>query len=125
MLRRNHLLAACATPSLLVLLLLVALAEAPAGTEPPARPRPLDCTSAEGVSAKEVKRAQRAWSKHLGRMVEEEVEIVGGVKMTFVLVPPGKFKMGSPEDEKDREDDETLHMVTLTQPFYLGKYEVT
>jgi formylglycine-generating enzyme required for sulfatase activity len=45
--------------------------------------------------------------------------------MTFVLVPPGKFRMGSPVDEKDRGGDETLHDVTLTEPFDLGKTEVT
>jgi formylglycine-generating enzyme required for sulfatase activity len=57
--------------------------------------------------------------------VEETVEIAPGVKMTFMLVPPGKFRMGSPEGEKDRGDDERLHTVTLTEPFDLGKYEVT
>jgi formylglycine-generating enzyme required for sulfatase activity len=45
--------------------------------------------------------------------------------MTFVLVPPGKFLMGSPEREKDRGEDEMLHEVTLTEPFDLGKMEVT
>jgi formylglycine-generating enzyme required for sulfatase activity len=57
--------------------------------------------------------------------VEEEDEIAPGVKMAFVLVPPGRFWMGSPEDEKERDKDETLHEVTITQPFYLGKYVVT
>jgi formylglycine-generating enzyme required for sulfatase activity len=60
--------------------------------------------------------------------VEENVEIANGVTMTFVLVPPGKFLMGSPPDEKGkngRYPNETLHEVTLTEPFGLGKYEVT
>lgn len=33
--------------------------------------------------------------------------------------------MGSPESEQGREGDETQHEVTLTEGFYLGKYEVT
>ena len=33
--------------------------------------------------------------------------------------------MGSPESEKGRADHETQHAVTLTKPFYMGKYEVT
>ena len=33
--------------------------------------------------------------------------------------------MGSPTTEKHRWYDETLHPVTLTHSFYLGKYEVT
>ena len=46
-------------------------------------------------------------------------------EMEFVLIEPGTFEMGSPETEAGRDDDETLHTVTITQPFYLGKYEVT
>ena len=34
--------------------------------------------------------------------VEEEVEIGNGVLMTFVLAPPGRFRMGSPTDEAGR-----------------------
>ena len=33
--------------------------------------------------------------------------------------------MGSPAEAEDHEEDETLHQVTISQPFYLGKYEVT
>jgi formylglycine-generating enzyme required for sulfatase activity len=89
------------------------------------RPALLDCTGKDGVSAKKMRQAQKAWARYLRRKVEEKVEIGTGVTMTFVLVPPGKFNMGSPEDEKGRDEDETLHTVTLTEPFYLGKYEVT
>jgi formylglycine-generating enzyme required for sulfatase activity len=43
----------------------------------------------------------------------------------MILIPAGKFVMGSPKKEKGRYVDETQHEVTLTKPFYLGKYEVT
>jgi formylglycine-generating enzyme required for sulfatase activity len=89
------------------------------------RPAALDCTREGGVGVVEVRRAQEAWAKFLGRKLEETVEIGGGVKMTFVLVPPGKFRMGSPPDEEGRDEDESLHEVTLTEPFDLGKTEVT
>ena len=91
-------------------------------------PQRLNCTGPNGVSADDVRRAQEAWAKYLGRDVEENVEIADGVTMTFVLVPPGKFLMGSPPDEEGkngRYPNETLHEVTLTEPFDLGKYEVT
>ncbi len=45
------------------------------------------------------------------------VDLGGNVKMEFVLVRPGAFTMG--------EADTGTRKVTLTQPFYLGKYEVT
>jgi formylglycine-generating enzyme required for sulfatase activity len=38
---------------------------------------------------------------------------------------PGTFMMGSPENEEGREDREVQHRVTLTNGFFLGKYEVT
>ena len=43
----------------------------------------------------------------------------------MVKCPAGSFMMGSPEDELRRNDEETLHKVTLTKSFYIGKYEVT
>jgi formylglycine-generating enzyme required for sulfatase activity len=45
--------------------------------------------------------------------------------MTFVLVPAGELMMGSPQGEQGRENDEGLHRVTIGQPFWMGKYEVT
>jgi formylglycine-generating enzyme required for sulfatase activity len=45
--------------------------------------------------------------------------------MHFVFIPPWEFMMGSPDNEKDRNDDEKQHKVTLAKPFYMGKYEVT
>jgi formylglycine-generating enzyme required for sulfatase activity/tRNA A-37 threonylcarbamoyl transferase component Bud32 len=90
-----------------------------------ARPVPLECTGPGGVTAREVREAQEAWAKYLRRNVEDTVEVAEGVKMTFVLVPPGRFLMGSPADEEDRGSDEAQHEVTLTEPFDLGKTEVT
>jgi formylglycine-generating enzyme required for sulfatase activity len=84
----------------------------------------LDCTG-DGLSPATVRKSQEVWAKYLGRKVEETVEVADGVKMTFVLVPPGLFHMGSPSEEKDREYGERQHEVKLTDPFDLGKTEVT
>ena len=40
----------------------------------------------------------------------------------FVLVEAGTFKMGS---NKGYSDNKPVHEVTITKPFYMGKYEVT
>jgi len=45
--------------------------------------------------------------------------------MTFVLVPPGSFLIGSPEGEPGRGAGERQVRVTLTRPFYLGEHEVS
>ena len=47
------------------------------------------------------------------------------IKMVFKLVSAGSFYMGSPEGEIGRNNDETLHKVTLTKSFYIGVFEVT
>ena len=41
------------------------------------------------------------------------------------LIPAGTFMMGSPPDELGRNEKEDLHRVTLTQPFYIGVFQVT
>jgi formylglycine-generating enzyme required for sulfatase activity len=48
-------------------------------------------------------------------------EITNSLGMNFVLINPGSFTMGSP----DEEHDEVNHKVTLTKPFYLQATEVT
>jgi len=40
----------------------------------------------------------------------------------FVLIQPGSFTMGSTMGD---DDEKPLHRVTISKPFYLGKYEVT
>ncbi|MEO5367716.1 MAG: formylglycine-generating enzyme family protein, partial [Magnetococcus sp. WYHC-3] len=43
----------------------------------------------------------------------------------FAWIPAGEFDMGSPESEAGRSANETLHHVTLTKGFWMGKYEIT
>ena len=44
----------------------------------------------------------------------------------MVVVPAGKFLMGSPATEKDRYDDEgPQHEVTIARPFAVSKFELT
>jgi formylglycine-generating enzyme required for sulfatase activity len=47
------------------------------------------------------------------------------IGMKFAWIPPGTFTMGSPMEEKERENNETQHKVTLTKGFYMGVYTVT
>ena len=44
--------------------------------------------------------------------------------MRFVLIGPGTFRMGTPDDEAEREAQEMPHQVTMSR-FYLAQYEVT
>jgi formylglycine-generating enzyme required for sulfatase activity len=52
--------------------------------------------------------------------------VVNSIGMKLMLVPAGKFKMGSPRSEPERRDEEgPQHEVEITRPFYMGAYEVT
>ncbi|MDP6506559.1 MAG: PEGA domain-containing protein, partial [Planctomycetota bacterium] len=50
----------------------------------------------------------------------------------LILIPTGEFMMGSPDEEQDRtrrpklmgpSEEGPQHLVNITRPFYLGKYE--
>ena len=62
-------------------------------------------------------------SKHVPKLSPEEG--IASIEKGMVMVPAGRFVMGSPANEKGHDDDDTQHEVTLTKPFYMGKYEVT
>jgi len=96
-----------------------ALAELGAA-ENPALPRapqfPFDAMAAE--------RHQAAYAEVLGL----PVRFTNGLGMSFILVPPGTFVMGSPREEPGHGSggyDETQHSVTISRPFYLSKHETT
>jgi formylglycine-generating enzyme required for sulfatase activity len=66
------------------------------------------------------------YAKSLKLEPEVTLDLGDGVKIELVLIPAGNFVMGSPKDEKDRDDNEgPQHEVTLGKPFYMGKFEVT
>jgi formylglycine-generating enzyme required for sulfatase activity len=50
------------------------------------------------------------------------VDLGGGLKMEFVLIPTGEFLMGG---DIRYENIMPAHKVAITKPFYLGRYEVT
>lgn len=92
--------------------------------------------------ADQAKAHQQAWADYLGVPVEKEVKLPGGETMTFVLIPPGRFMMGSSDDEKARfiaeargandeqaaeriASENQLYEVELTRPFWLSRHEIT
>ncbi|MBK8815879.1 MAG: formylglycine-generating enzyme family protein [Methylococcaceae bacterium] len=48
-----------------------------------------------------------------------------GVKQFFRWIEPGTFRMGSPTDEPERWESETLHSVTISRGFWLADSTVT
>lgn len=98
-----------------------ALFRKPAGYEGPDLPS--DAASQGTASA-------TAAGKVLAPLTAEQVSqlsrsLTNAAGMKLVLVLPGIFAMGSPEDEPGRHDDEVQHQVTLRRPYYVGIHEVT
>jgi len=56
---------------------------------------------------------------------ELALDLGGKATLKLVLIPPGKFLMGSPAAEKGRDRDEVQHEVTISKPFYMGTTPVT
>jgi formylglycine-generating enzyme required for sulfatase activity len=59
------------------------------------------------------------------RAGERMVLTIQGVEYPFRWCPAGTFMMGSPENEVERESNETQHQVTLTHGFWLLETPVT
>jgi formylglycine-generating enzyme required for sulfatase activity len=68
------------------------------------------------------------YAKRAGLEPTLTLDLGGGVTWEGVLIPAGSFLMGSPPGEAKTDKESALekqHKVTLTEPFYLGKFEVT
>jgi serine/threonine protein kinase/formylglycine-generating enzyme required for sulfatase activity len=89
--------------------------------------------------AVQARQHQEAWAKYLGVKIER----TNSIGMKLQLIPPGKFQMGSTPEELDQLQQELekigasdydkfiaqsagpRHVVELSQPFYMGQFEVT
>ncbi len=99
---------------------------------PPVKPKP---TRASGKSkiytewpyaAAEAVRRRGETAKALGIDAELAIDLGEGLKMKFVLIPAGKFVMGSPVTAPGRSKGEgPPRQVTISKPFYMGVTEVT
>jgi len=90
------------------------------GPDPATTPRGKQPSAGKPATAPSVIDPNAADRKYL------VLQISGEVTMRLVLVPAGKFLMGSPESEKGRSANEgPQHEVTLSKPFFMGVTEVT
>jgi formylglycine-generating enzyme required for sulfatase activity len=68
--------------------------------------------------------------ENLKKVIKEKARVItigtGLAAVELLRVDPGTFTLGSPVTEKGRLDSEgPVRKVTLTRPFYLGKYPIT
>ncbi|MFO1042616.1 MAG: bifunctional serine/threonine-protein kinase/formylglycine-generating enzyme family protein [Planctomycetaceae bacterium] len=87
-------------------------------------------------NAEQAKKHQEEWAAYLN----VPVEYTNSIGMKLRLIPPGEFLMGSSDAEVEAaaihavaervwtehiRSERPAHKVILTQPFYLGRHEVT
>ena len=56
---------------------------------------------------------------------DKDKVITNSIGMKLTLIPAGKFLMGSPAGEAERDPEELQHEVVISRPFYMGVFEVT
>ena len=91
------------------------------------RSAPREAPAAEAPAGSAPKRAQAKATQGLKHKFPPGDKLRDcGKCPEMVIMPTGSFTMGSPASEEDRNDDEgPLRRVTISQPFAVGKYEVT
>jgi formylglycine-generating enzyme required for sulfatase activity len=89
-----------------------AKAEPPEAAEQP-KPEPARTQTAQPPKTKEEK-AHEAQA--------QEKTFANSIGLEMVLIPAGSFMMGS---DKGVDREKPVHKVTISRPFYLGKYPVT
>ncbi len=69
----------------------------------------------------QAEKARTEWAAYLKIPERKQLDLPGGVKIDLVLIPPGKFRMGTVGDTTN----ESAHNVTITKPFYMAETETT
>ncbi len=91
----------------------------------PAAPALPAIQNIHGWSASQVQALQRQAAQALAIEAEFRDSLKnGGESPVMVVIPGGRFLMGSPPDEPERRDNERQHEVEVA-PFALGKFAVT
>src|SRR6266550_3252051 len=61
-----------------------------------------------------------------GLLLAQGKTMKNSIGMELVEIPAGEFQMGcSPGDRECKSDEKPYHLIKITKPFYMGKYEVT
>jgi len=101
----------------------------PPAARPPERKSPrvsVPVHEAWPFDAGDADRRQQEAAGALDCAVRQRLDVGGGERIVFVLIPPGRFVMGSPSTELGRQSDEgPMHQVTIGTPFSMGTHPVT
>ena len=81
---------------------------------------------AERLAREARKAAARRAAEAAAELEARKPRMLKALEEEMVVIPAGKYRMGSPKKEKQRGDDEgPRHRVTISKSFAVGKHEVT
>ncbi len=115
--------------SLMIIFLLIVL---PVSAQEKAKPY----WAKPGMTAEEAKNVQKTAAEYFGLPLNMSLKLNEKVNIELVLIPPGEFNMGSylskeetgklyGREPKSFDLEHPRHFVTISKPFYIGKYELT
>lgn len=85
-----------------------------------------DAAARERTALPQVSQTPQSKPETPAKPAAQPEEYTNSIGMEFVLISAGSFNMGADKNFEDAFDYETpVHRVTISKPFYLGKYEVT
>ncbi len=79
-------------------------------------------TWAAGCGSPSPSQQEDAGKTSAAPVVQKTIELGGDVRLEMVRIPAGSFVMGG---SGGGDDELPVHKVTISKPFYLGRYEVT
>jgi formylglycine-generating enzyme required for sulfatase activity len=104
-------------------------AQTPAATATTGKPNVFGETKikakAEKLMAEKLAKIEAAKASFLKANGGDAIALGPNVSLPVAFIRPGSFTMGSPANEDGRSSDEDQVEVTLSQPFWLAKTEVT
>jgi formylglycine-generating enzyme required for sulfatase activity/predicted Ser/Thr protein kinase len=69
--------------------------------------------------------AAKTEQEHWAQRLKTPVIVINPIGIKLALIPPGEFRMGSPESEKVRGEDEEQRDVRIGKPFRFSTHEIT
>lgn len=68
---------------------------------------------------------QRWYAQQLGFSQPTHIKSLIESDLEMCLIPPAIYLQGSPDEEKGRDENEQQRRVTISRPFWCGKYTIT
>jgi formylglycine-generating enzyme required for sulfatase activity len=84
----------------------------------------IGCSDSESINSSEQGTYVPFSTNRISKVSDKEFKKLNALK-NYILIKPGEFLMGSPNSETGRNKDESQHLVRISRPFLISKFEIT